>query len=270
MTDLDDPRVDELYQAPLDEFVGTRNRLAATLKKEGAADLAKAVKALRKPSPPAWAVNQLYWKRRELFSALVAAGDRSRRALTNQLMDAVEAETARAEAVKEAVTAARDLVVEHGMKTSDALERRITTTLEALAAYGSLNPQPCQGRLDWRKRSRRRASAPSRASLRTRSPRGPVEPPTRTDRTHRRPRPLTSEAERRAAIARERAELEKKRRAAGAARLERLEAELESLRARALDLEERIGASRGPRSTDLVGRLDELKDLPPRGAGEGS
>lgn len=56
---MDDERVDELYAAPLHDFTSARDRLASELKQEGDGDGAKAVKALRKPTVAAWAVNQL-------------------------------------------------------------------------------------------------------------------------------------------------------------------------------------------------------------------
>jgi hypothetical protein len=49
---MDDPSVDRLYELPLDEFVAARDALAKERKDP-------AVKKLRKPTVPAWAVNQL-------------------------------------------------------------------------------------------------------------------------------------------------------------------------------------------------------------------
>src|SRR4029450_6337663 len=59
--------VDRLYQLPLSDFVSARNALA----KEPGADAA-AIRALQKPSLPAWAVNQLYWRRRDVYDDLIA------------------------------------------------------------------------------------------------------------------------------------------------------------------------------------------------------
>ena len=72
--------VDELFKLPLSEFTGARNSLAAQLKKGGRANDANLVKALAKPSISAWTVNQLYWKQREAFDRLLAAGQRIRQA----------------------------------------------------------------------------------------------------------------------------------------------------------------------------------------------
>lgn len=51
--DVDQARA-RLYAAPLADFVAARDALVQALKGEGRADDAKAVKALRKPSRPAW------------------------------------------------------------------------------------------------------------------------------------------------------------------------------------------------------------------------
>ena len=49
---------DDLYGLPLDAFVPERDALAKRLRAEGRRDEAAEVKALRKPSVAAWAVNQ--------------------------------------------------------------------------------------------------------------------------------------------------------------------------------------------------------------------
>lgn len=52
-------RAEDLYALPLDEFISARDELAKRLRDEGDEAGARDVKALRKPSLPAWAVNQL-------------------------------------------------------------------------------------------------------------------------------------------------------------------------------------------------------------------
>ncbi|MEP6914746.1 MAG: hypothetical protein ABJC89_03840, partial [Acidobacteriota bacterium] len=60
--------IDTLYQLAPDEFTAARNLLA----KQAGAE-APQVRALVKPPIPAWAVNQLYWKRRADYDALIEA-----------------------------------------------------------------------------------------------------------------------------------------------------------------------------------------------------
>jgi hypothetical protein len=65
---------DRLYDLPLESFTAARNELAAELKRGGRDDEAETVRALRKPSVAAWAVNQLARRHaRELHSFLDAA-----------------------------------------------------------------------------------------------------------------------------------------------------------------------------------------------------
>ena len=80
-----DSEIDALFRLPLNEFTAARNALAAKLKKAGRADDSAQVKGLAKPPVSAWAVNQLYWKHRDLFERLLAAGDRLRSAQASQL-----------------------------------------------------------------------------------------------------------------------------------------------------------------------------------------
>src|SRR3712207_4149986 len=55
----------DLYALPLDEFTASRDRLAKELKSSGDEEAARRVKAMRKPSLPAWAVNRLARERQE-------------------------------------------------------------------------------------------------------------------------------------------------------------------------------------------------------------
>jgi hypothetical protein len=65
-----------LYALPLEEFIGARDELARQLKESGDDAASKAVRALRKPSVAAWAVNQLARSARDDLSALMQAGER--------------------------------------------------------------------------------------------------------------------------------------------------------------------------------------------------
>src|SRR5579862_9733037 len=68
-----DDEIGQLYQRPLAEFTPARNALAKQAGKD-----APRVRALPKPSVPAWAVNQLYWRDRHAWDALVAAAENAR------------------------------------------------------------------------------------------------------------------------------------------------------------------------------------------------
>ena len=80
MTPEPDERIARLYGLPLEEFTPERNALAAELRAEGDAEGAAAVKALRKPSAAAWAVNRLVRAEPDLVEALLGAGGELRQA----------------------------------------------------------------------------------------------------------------------------------------------------------------------------------------------
>jgi hypothetical protein len=80
MTAEPDERAARLYGLPLAEFTPARNALAKELRAEGDREAAEAVRALRKPSRAAWAVNQLVRAEPELVEALLGAGGELRQA----------------------------------------------------------------------------------------------------------------------------------------------------------------------------------------------
>ncbi|MCA1576705.1 MAG: hypothetical protein LC794_04995 [Acidobacteria bacterium] len=141
--------VDELFKLPLAEFTGARNSLAARLKQNGRANDANLVKTLTKPSVSAWAVNQLYWNHRKAFDELHAAGQRIRKAQTSGVAGKGMRESldARREVLVHLSDLAASLLTEAGHSPGPDTLRRITTTLEALSALGSLEDGPTPGRL---------------------------------------------------------------------------------------------------------------------------
>jgi hypothetical protein len=80
MTPPADERIARLYGLPLEDFTSERNALAAELRAEGDAEGAAKVKALRKPTAPAWAVNQLVRAEPDLVETLLGAGGELRQA----------------------------------------------------------------------------------------------------------------------------------------------------------------------------------------------
>lgn len=143
--------IDALFTLPLAEFTGTRNTLAARLKKEKRSDEADRVKLLAKPPVSAWAVNQLYWNHRDEFEQLIATGKRFHSAQASRsaakaanMRDSLDA---RRQALVELSELATELLQEAGHNPSQDTLRRITTTLEALSAYALLPDGPIPGRL---------------------------------------------------------------------------------------------------------------------------
>ena len=146
-----DAEIDALFQLPQPEFTAARNALSARLKKAGRADDADQVKALTKPPVTAWTVNQLYWKHRDAFDRLIDTGERFRKAQGAQLAgkstDIRAPLEARRAALAQAARLAADVLRKSGGGTTPDNMRRITTTLEALSAYGALAEAPRAGRL---------------------------------------------------------------------------------------------------------------------------
>jgi hypothetical protein len=143
--------VDGLFKLPLAEFTAARNALATRLKKVGRHGDADAVKAVPKPSVPAWVVNQLYWRQRKEFDQLIDTGERFRKAqathLAGKSTDIRAPLNARREALKKLAHLAAETLRSGGYTATPDMMRRITTTLEALSTYGSLPEAPRAGRL---------------------------------------------------------------------------------------------------------------------------
>ena len=123
--------IDRLYQLPLEEFTPARNALART----AGADAAR-VKALSKPPVAAWAVNQLHWKKGEIWNELVAAAENARRAhravLAGKGADVRAANKVHDAAVEKALKATLALLADAGQPATDATRHAISTTLRAL------------------------------------------------------------------------------------------------------------------------------------------
>jgi hypothetical protein len=67
--------VDRLYALPLDEFTRARDELARRIRQEDGGEHAAEIKQLRKPTLPAWVVNQLARQRELDMQRLLKAGE---------------------------------------------------------------------------------------------------------------------------------------------------------------------------------------------------
>jgi len=128
-----DAEIEKLYQLPLEDFTAARNTLA-----KGAGKRAVEVRGLTKPPVTAWAVNQLYWKRRKLYDALIDAAQDARKAhaavLAGRSGDVRGAGKDHDERVSEALDATLELLRDAGHPATDASRQAIVTTLRALPA----------------------------------------------------------------------------------------------------------------------------------------
>ena len=91
---------------------------------------------LQKPTAPAWAVNQLYWKKRPVYDELIerAADLRATHhaALRGRAADLRGASQAHEEAVDRALKATLALLADSGAPVTDATRQAIATTLRSL------------------------------------------------------------------------------------------------------------------------------------------
>jgi hypothetical protein len=128
----DDVDLDRLYQLPLDEFTAARNVLAKGAKN------ASEIRALPKPPVAAWAVNQLYWKDRRSWDALVDAAENLRRVnkavLAGRSGDVRAAGAAHDAAVHDALKATLDQLTAAGHPATEATRQAVLNTLRALPA----------------------------------------------------------------------------------------------------------------------------------------
>jgi hypothetical protein len=128
-----DSEIDRLYQLPAGEFTAARNALAKTAGKN-----AGDVRQLAKPSVAAWAVNQLYWKRRDDYDALVKAATDLRKIhkaiLAGHRADIRDATKEHDASVDRALKSTLELLRDDGHLITDATRQAIQTTLRALPA----------------------------------------------------------------------------------------------------------------------------------------
>jgi hypothetical protein len=123
--------IDRLYQQPLSEFTAARNTLARDAGAE-----ASEIRQLAKPPLAAWAINQLYWKRREIYDALIKASQALRQThktiLSGRRVDLREPTRDHEEAVDAALKAALAIIEEAGHPATDSTRQSVLTTLRAL------------------------------------------------------------------------------------------------------------------------------------------
>jgi len=143
---------DALYGLPLDAFIAERDALAKRLRADGRRDEADEVKALRKPSVAAWAVNQVVRSQPKPARALWNAGDAliaaqddllAGRADAATLRTAVEDERAALDAL---LDAARGLLTGEGHDLGDATIERVRDTLHAGAIDADAREEVAAGR----------------------------------------------------------------------------------------------------------------------------
>jgi hypothetical protein len=185
--------LDRLLAVPPARFVAARNELARDLKKTDAKQAA-AIKALAKPSPSVWAINQVARTAADTLAAFLDASDALERAQSGrggseESRRAYQAALAtQREALDRVVDAARAALTEAGMAANRAVLERVTNNLRWAVPGSEARRLLAQGRLlvdleppDFSALVDRIAIVPPAARPRERPPekKPPSEPPAR-------------------------------------------------------------------------------------------
>jgi hypothetical protein len=123
--------IDHLYQVPLAGFTAERNALA-----KRAGGNAAEIRALPKPTLAAWAINQVYWRQRPVYTQLLERAEDLRAThdatLRGRRTDLRGASKAHEESVEAALKATLALLAADGHPATDTTRQAIATTLRSL------------------------------------------------------------------------------------------------------------------------------------------
>jgi hypothetical protein len=142
--------LDRLYGLPADEFTGARDALAKELRGAKRRDEADAIKARRRPTVPAAAINQLARREPELMEALIDAASELRE-IQDRLLegDAGRDELrAAADAERRAVAALVTAASKLDDKPSEATLEKVRETLHAAAIDDDVRDAIASGRVE--------------------------------------------------------------------------------------------------------------------------
>jgi hypothetical protein len=146
--------IDRLYGLPPDQFTAARDAAAKKLRAEGRREAGERVKGLRKPTAPAWAVNQLARGRGGRLDDLLAVG-RELRDAQKRLVggkekaggDVRDLSARERGLVRELTGEARALLREHGAAAGEGSLDDVAETLHAAALDEQTAAEVAEGRL---------------------------------------------------------------------------------------------------------------------------
>lgn len=131
-----DEALDQLYGATLEEFTAERNRLVKDLRAAGDDEAGATIKALRKPSVSAWAVNQLARRLPEDLDVLVRLHEQLGHAKDGKELRRVQDERKRT--ITRLSDAAATILEEAGHSAASATMQRVSQTLLAASSGDGL------------------------------------------------------------------------------------------------------------------------------------
>ena len=143
-----DQIVNELYGLPPTEFTARRDELSTAAKNAGEKELAASVKALRRPSAAAFAVNLMARSRGDRIDALIELGGQMKAAQDALSGDELRAlGRQRSQLIRAVAQEVRGAAHAAGHPVSDSVAREIESTLEAAFADTWAGQAVRQGRL---------------------------------------------------------------------------------------------------------------------------
>jgi hypothetical protein len=122
---------DRLFTVPLEDFVAERKRLAKELRDGGDREAAAEVAKLPKPTPPAWALNQLAREEPAAIGAWLDAAEELRDASAHPSSALREAMAGHREATRTLVAVVRDRARPGGKPLSEPMLERVRELLQA-------------------------------------------------------------------------------------------------------------------------------------------
>jgi hypothetical protein len=134
-----------LFELAPEEFTAERDRISKELKKQGDDEAAGQVKALKKPSITAYALNLVARRHPDLVDGLLEADEMLRTAKSRTEMDA--AKSARQKAISSITGKATSLLEEQERSVTSQVRERLTETLLAVATDDATRDLLKAGRL---------------------------------------------------------------------------------------------------------------------------
>jgi hypothetical protein len=139
--------VDPLYTVPLAEFTRQRDALAARLKAAGRRDEAAAVRRMKRPSAPVWAINTLACEHPDAVRAFVDATDRLKRAQLADPKAATAASRAQRQSLQALVRSTEAILRRGRVSPTARTLQRISGTLLGAATGDDARADLLRGRL---------------------------------------------------------------------------------------------------------------------------
>jgi hypothetical protein len=139
--------VDRLFSVPLEDFVAERKQVAKELREAGDREAAAEVAKLPKPTPPAWALNQLARSEPDAVGAWLDAAEELRAVSASPGRGLREAIEAHRDATRTLLGVVRDRARPGGKPLSEPMLERVRELLQAATVDGAVADELRAGRI---------------------------------------------------------------------------------------------------------------------------